>query len=130
MDFQETYSRVRHKRALGIDYQMVHHWHRQEPELWAISRERVWLRDRGRCQSPTDAPPKQNDLCQQTVALEDCHIDHVRPLSSGGSNHARNLRTLCPICQALRLDEKHRGMLMTMVKKGLIPIDWRQHTWE
>ena len=129
MELQELYDRTRRKRTVGIDYQMIHHWKRQEPELWAISRNRVWLRDQGRCQSPAEGAPKQNNLCYQFVALENCHIDHIRPLSSGGSNHARNLRTLCPACHALREDKKHQGMVLGMVRKGILPINWKQYIW-
>ncbi len=126
---QQLYNSTRYKRSQGLDYQMVHHWKRQDLELWNLSRERVWKRDRGLCQSPESAPPKQQGLCQRNIALFDCHIDHIRPLSSGGSNHARNLRSLCSICHALRLDEKHRALTSQLVKKGLIPVRWQSLSW-
>lgn len=129
MQIQQLYNQICSKRSQGIDYQMVYHWKRQDPELWALTRERVWKRDHGVCQSPKDTAPKLHGLCQQNVALKDCHIDHIKPLSSGGSNHACNLRTLCPVCHGLRLDEKHRSLTTQLVKKGLIPVQWKHLTW-
>ncbi|MGL4622338.1 MAG: HNH endonuclease [Chroococcidiopsis sp.] len=129
MESLELYKQIKTKRSLGLDYQIIHRWKRQEQELWSISRERIWQRDRGICQSPEDKPPKQNNLCQRLISLEDCHIDHIRPLSSGGSNHARNLRTLCPICHGLRLDEKHRSLTNELIKTGRLPIKWKHLTW-
>lgn len=108
----------------------VYHWQRQPREQWDITRQRIHERDKGVCQSPIDSPPKRNGLCQWNVTLDKCHIDHVNPLMSGGSNHASNLRTLCPVCHSLRVDPKHRGMQTGMVKKGLLPIDWKRLVWE
>ncbi len=64
------------------------------------------------------------------VSLNTAHIDHIRPLSSGGSNHASNLRTLCPVCHGLRLDRQHNGMRNRQVLKGLIPVNWKQFVWD
>jgi len=108
----------------------VYWWRRQPLEQWELTRQRIYQRDRGICQSPSHAPPKNNKLCMGEVQLRVAHIDHIRPLSSGGSNHASNLRTLCPICHALRLDRKHDGMRNSLVKKGLIPINWKQFVWD
>jgi hypothetical protein len=47
-------------------------------------RNQVWRRDQGRCAS-----------CGSRVKLE---IDHIVPVSKGGSNTARNLELLCERC--------------------------------
>jgi 5-methylcytosine-specific restriction endonuclease McrA len=108
----------------------IYWWKRQPPEQWEKTRQRIYKRDHGLCQSPSFAPPKRNGLCMGEVQIRVAHIDHIRPLSSGGSNHASNLRTLCPICHALRLDRKHEGMKSRLVKKGLIPVNWKQFVWD
>ncbi|MBD2459118.1 HNH endonuclease [Nostoc sp. FACHB-87] len=108
----------------------VYWWKRQPQEQWELTRQRIYQRDRGVCQSPFDAPPKIHGLCMGEIKLDIAHIDHIRPLLSGGSNHASNLRTLCPVCHALRLDRKHDGMRSSLVKKGLIPVNWRQFVWD
>ncbi|MBD2565414.1 MULTISPECIES: HNH endonuclease [Nostoc] len=105
-------------------------WRRQPLEQWKVTRQRIYNRDRGICQSPTDSPPKNSGLCMGEIELKTAHIDHIRPLSSGGSNHASNLRTLCPICHALRLDQKHEGMKSRLVTKGLIPVNWKNFVWD
>jgi len=40
-------------------------------------------------------------VCERTV---DLHVDHIVPVSRGGSNHAENLRLLCVSCHF----ERHR----------------------
>lgn len=105
-------------------------WRRQPLEQWQVTRQRIHNRDRGICQSPADSPPKKSGLCIGEIELRTAHIDHIRPLSSGGSNHASNLRTLCPICHALRLDKKHEGMKSRLVTKGLIPVNWKNFVWD
>ena len=124
----ELYKQVKQKRQ--HPNLPVYQWKRQPIEQWKITRQRIYTRDKGLCQSPDNQPPKVHGLCQKTVSLKTAHIDHIRPLSSGGSNHASNLRTLCPVCHALRLDRKHDGMRYKFIKKGLIPVNWKQFVWE
>jgi 5-methylcytosine-specific restriction endonuclease McrA len=50
-------------------------------------RERIWERDRGRCYN-----------CGRKVPLGWAHIDHITPLSRGGSNDDDNLAVMCPEC--------------------------------
>lgn len=97
---------------------------RQPKEIWRLTREDVWRRDRGRCQGPYC-----KDMPEWSLALNECHIDHI---VSGklGSNHMSNLRTLCLRCHALRADKRHRGMIAKALKNGILPPDWRQLIWE
>ncbi len=127
---EELYAHTKFKRSQGLEYILVHHWDRQPEEQWQITRQRIFERDQGKCQSPPFCQPKLRGLCLNQVNLETSHIDHIRPLSSGGSNHARNLRTLCPICHALREDSKHRGMIPKMVEKGFLPVNWKHYVWD
>jgi 5-methylcytosine-specific restriction endonuclease McrA len=89
-------------------------------ELWRLP---VWQRDGGRCQGPycTRAPP---------LLLEECHVDHVIPLSKGGRTFLGNLRILCRRCHVLRADNSHRGMIAKALADGIIPHDWRRLVWE
>lgn len=95
-------------------------------ELWREKRRRVWLRDRGRCQSPLEPP-----LCigKPMIPLHKCHIDHIQ---SGklGTNAEDNLRVLCPVCHALRSDHRHQGLTAKLIRNGLIPSNWRELTWD
>lgn len=99
---------------------------RQPHEIWQETRKRIWERDNHCCQSPLQPP-----ICQgkPSISLEKCHIDHIR---SGklADNRDENLRTLCPVCHVLRADKRHRGMIANALKKGLIPPNWRELTWE
>lgn len=97
---------------------------RQAPEIWEGTRRKVWNRDKGRCQGPycTDAP-------EWSLSLEKCHIDHIRSGKLAG-NELTNLRVLCRRCHVLRLDMRHRGMISTALKLGIIPPNWRELVWD
>jgi 5-methylcytosine-specific restriction protein A len=92
---------------------------RQPRDVWQKTRIRIWSRDGGLCQYPDGNHP---------VALEDCHIDHIR---SGklGSNADSNLRTLCRMHHVLRADNRHQGMIANALRDGIIPPDWRALVW-
>lgn len=93
---------------------------RQPREVWEVTRIRVYERDGGLCQYPKGKHP---------VALNEAHIDHV---VSGklGSNEDSNLRTLCRMHHCLRSDSRHRGMIASALRDGLIPPNWRELVWE
>lgn len=97
---------------------------RQPKEIWRITRRRIWVRDRGRCQGPYC-----RDKEDWSLKLYECHIDHIK---SGklGTNADSNLRVLCRRCHALRRDQRHRGLISKAIRDGLIPPDWRRLTWE
>lgn len=92
---------------------------RQPKEIWLETRERIYKRDGGLCQYPEGKHP---------VPLDECHIDHIR---SGklGSNADSNLRVLCRMHHVLRADHRHRGMVATALKMGIIPPNWRELVW-
>ena len=80
-------------------------------------RRQVWERDRGRCQH-----------CGSPVGLGECHIDHVHSGRTAGNGRG-NLRTLCRRCHVLRADARHRGMIASALKDGVIPPDWHSLVW-
>lgn len=93
-----------------------------------MTRREVWLRDGGLCQSPLQPP-----LCigkETPLPVDGFHVDHIKPLSAGGTNHKSNLRVLCPVCHGLRADFKHRALTTKLRAKGLLPINWRDLVWE
>jgi 5-methylcytosine-specific restriction endonuclease McrA len=91
---------------------------RQKTEIWRQTRRKVFERDLGLCQR-----------CGKGLQLRACHVDHI---VSGklGSNHIDNLRLLCRYCHTLRVDKRHRGMVSSALRQGLIGPDWRDHLWE
>jgi len=90
---------------------------------WAQRRQAVWTRDGGHCQGPA---------CQGAapIPLARAHIDHITPLSGGGTNAMGNLRTLCRRCHVLRAGHEHQGMIAAALRDGIIPPDWRPLVWE
>ena len=119
------HGQARHGRGgVAPAAQTLMRWHRRPPqELWAQIRAAVWGRDEGRCRGPycVGASP---------LPLETVHIDHIVPLSHGGSNHLDNLRTLCRRCHTLRADNAHRGLIQAALRDEVIPPDWRGLVWE
>lgn len=91
---------------------------RQPKEIWAITRERIWLRDNQKCIK-----------CNKELSLKECHIDHIVS-GKTGTNEDSNLRTLCIKCHVLRADLRHDGMRANAIKKGIIPPNWRQLVWK
>lgn len=94
---------------------------RQPKEIWMETRRRVLERDGYRCVGPTCGGVS---LTEKTA-----HIDHIK---SGklGTNEMGNLRTLCRQCHTLRADMRHRGMIASALKAGVIPPNWRELVWE
>ena len=99
---------------------------RQPTEVWRETRRKIWERDGHCCQSPLQPP-----ICQGKpfVALENCHIDHIKSGKLAGNEKA-GLRTLCRPCHVLRLDMRHRGMVANALRDGIIPPNWRELVWE
>lgn len=62
-------------------------------------RDRIWQRDKGKCQSPWCRNKKPWHLEGKKWDL-----DHVIPLSKGGTNDDKNLRVLCQFCHICRDD--------------------------
>jgi 5-methylcytosine-specific restriction protein A len=93
---------------------------RQPREIWNETRRRVLARDGYKCVRP---------LCGVSLTEKTAHIDHIR---SGklGTNEMKNLRSLCRRCHVLRADFRHRGMISSALRDGIIDADWRSQVWE
>lgn len=91
---------------------------RPPAETWKKNlRPIVWKRDKKKCVR-----------CKVLLKLNKCHIDHIIS-GLNGTNKIKNLRTLCRKCHVLRKDHRHRGLINSALKEGLIPPDWRNHLW-
>jgi len=90
---------------------------RQPIEIWRETRRKVWERDEGICQH-----------CGKPVSLRICHTDHIYSGKLAG-NKMSNLRTLCRRCHVLRKDMRHRGMIASALRDGIIPPNWRELVW-
>jgi len=61
---------------------------------WRKLRAQILARDRHRCR-----------ICGQTAT----HVDHVRSIVSGGTDHPSNLRALCATCNLEPEPARPRG---------------------
>lgn len=91
---------------------------RQPNEIWRETRRKVLARDGWQCVR-----------CNIPLTVKTAHIDHIR---SGklGTNEMKNLRALCRRCHVLRADFRHRGMIASALRDGIIPANWRKLVWE
>lgn len=91
---------------------------RQPCEIWQQTRLKILMRDKYQCKR-----------CLTSVSERTAHIDHIR---SGklGTNHNNNLRTLCRRCHVLRADPRHRGMISSALRDGIIDYNWRSEVWD
>jgi 5-methylcytosine-specific restriction enzyme A len=88
-------------------------------ETWVKNvRPFIWKRDRKKCVR-----------CGKELSLDKCHIDHIKS-GKFANNKFVNLRTLCRRCHVLRDDKNHLGMIASALRDGIIPTDWRKHTWK
>ncbi|MFE0151399.1 HNH endonuclease [Nonomuraea sp. NPDC059007] len=71
----------------------AHNKHR--PRDWKRRRAFVLARDRRECY-----------ICHQPKATE---VDHVIPVSRGGSHDYNNLRAVCPLCHRLKTLSERRA---------------------
>lgn len=94
---------------------------RQPREVWNETRRRVLARDGYRCTGPTCGGAS---LTERTA-----HVDHIKS-GKRGTNEMSNLRTLCRRCHVLRADPRHRGMIASALRDGIIPPDWRGLVWD
>jgi len=86
-------------------------------EVWQALRRIAWERDGRQCVR-----------CHDPLSLEACHTDHIRS-GKRGTNALSNLRTLCRKCHVLREDGRHRGMIASALKDGIIDANWREQLW-
>lgn len=97
---------------------------RQPEKIWQVTRQKIYQRDKGRCQGPYC-----KDKLEWSIELEVCHIDHIKS-GKNSTNQFSNLRVLCRFCHVLRADNRHRGMIGKALQDGIIPPDWRKLVWE
>ena len=45
-------------------------------------------------------------ICNEEVEINDTHIDHVKPISCGGTNGDINLQVLCKSCHLAKTQEE------------------------
>src|SRR2546425_5222400 len=89
----------------------------QSPE-WRTLRLMVIRRDRYRCRTCGQSgrfPHRQRGMpfvpSGPSVGL---HVDHIVPLSKGGTNDVTNLQTLCKRCHELKTGRRLAGATMTV----------------
>ncbi len=91
---------------------------RQPKEIWSETRKRVLARDGYRCVH-----------CGRPLTIHTAQIDHIQS-GRHGSNADSNLRSLCKVCHATRLDNRHRGLIGKLLASGEVGANWRELLWE
>lgn len=74
-----------HAASRGYDYR------------WQKLRVHLLRRDKYQCQ-----------VCREAVGISG-HVDHIVPLSQGGTNDWDNLQVLCQACHAVKTNKERAG---------------------
>ena len=94
----------------------VSQWRRTHPELAKQASHRRLLRQKQAAAKGVKYPQRERSrlylvqhgtwyYCQKHVELSDCEIDHVIPISRGGTNEPDNLVLACSLCNARKHDK-------------------------
>jgi 5-methylcytosine-specific restriction endonuclease McrA len=86
--------------------------------MWNHLREKVWTRDSGICAH-----------CRMPITFKAFHLDHIES-GKRATNALSNFRVLCRRCHVLRADNRHRGMIASALRDGIIPPNWRELVWD
>ena len=82
-------------------------------------RRELWVLQGGRCY-----------YCREPVALDKATLDHIIPLSRGGSNLRTNLAVACFPCNHRKGSAVWRNEPITLALTGTIDTDWTPAQWE
>ena len=93
---------------------------RQPKEIWRETRRKVLARDGYKC---------VRELCGASLTERTAHVDHIKS-GKNATNEMSNLRSLCRRCHVLRADFRHRGLIASALRDGIIPPNWRELIWE
>jgi 5-methylcytosine-specific restriction endonuclease McrA len=64
------------------------------------------------------------------ISYAEATLDHIIPLSSGGTDDLLNLRILCRICHGLRYGKEHEQERQRMIERGEMPDGWERYIWK
>jgi 5-methylcytosine-specific restriction enzyme A len=81
----------------------------------------VWERAAGQCLFPPGPHP---------IPVDACHIDHIVPLTRGGTHTLDNLRVLCRRHYVLRSTHVTEHRIVAALRDGVIPSNWRELVWD
>ena len=125
MNLDDIYKLVKLRRS-GLKANQFRH-KRVHGDRWQAIQKEAYARADGLCQSPLKFPVCQGKHEPLGRAY---HVDHIQPLTCGGTNHIENLRILCPVCHSLRADRHHEGLRGKMIKLNKLPDNWPEFLWE
>lgn len=84
----------------------------------------------GTCANPGCKFSKEKGAQPWCLKLSEVQLDHITPLSSGGSNGYKNLRVLCRRCHSLRAGRAHESMRGIALKRGELTVEeYQEGLW-
>ena len=58
--------------------------------------------------------------CKRKYELKDMHMDHIKPISEGGSDKPRNLQLLCGNCNSTKNNGTMKQLEERLIAKGVL----------
>jgi 5-methylcytosine-specific restriction endonuclease McrA len=90
-EYQQRYLEANREKVYAGTARSNLRRHHQMAEAEAIDRNEIFNRDGGKCH-----------ICGKRVAPESFHLDHLIPLSRGGSHTRANIALAHPVCNRRR----------------------------
>ncbi len=105
---------------IQLDQRRMHtrKWFRKNKEYQRIRQNKRRANDDGRSYTAEDIArirkAQRNRCAACRKKLDQFHIDHIKAISRGGSNHPRNIQLLCPPCNIRKKDKDPIDFMQSM----------------
>jgi 5-methylcytosine-specific restriction endonuclease McrA len=109
----KKYRQTEHSKIMSYQYKLKRKSHKHKVRFTPHERQYILNRDNWECQL---CGIKVHDICKRVedMTIEErkhkAHIDHIIPISKGGTSDPSNLRVLCPSCNSSKSNKQNEQL--------------------